>query len=317
MWQKLSESLSHLFHPRTSNNHRPRVLHPESYLFFVMIAVAIFIGIRSIGYWGSSFEGVLGFASSITAGQVIDQTNQKRAELGLAPLVSNPKLNQAALAKAQDMFSHQYWSHISPQGREPWDFIKEANYSYRVAGENLARDFSDTHSMVQAWMDSPTHRDNIVNSKYTQIGIAVVDGELLGYETTLVVQMFGTPAVAEAQLPVVKEPQVVVVEEEEPSEVVEEQPVVAQQVAVAPVKGEETVVQYLPELKRAPLFSPLQLIKAFFLALIILIVSTLVYDTVIISNGNVVRLVGKNIAHVMLFMAVAFLLIFFKGGVVG
>ena len=65
-----------------------------------------------------------------------------------------------------------------------------------------------------------------------------------------------------------------------------------------------------------PLFSPIQLIKAFFLAVILLIVSTLVYDAAIMSNTNTVRIVGKNMAHILLLGVVAFLLVFFKGGIV-
>ena len=91
------------------------------------------------------------------------------------------------------MFNKQYWAHTAPDGKEPWDFMSEAGYSYQVAGENLARDFSTTSAMVAAWMASPTHRANIMNGRYTEIGIAVINGTLEGVETTLVVQMFGTP----------------------------------------------------------------------------------------------------------------------------
>lgn len=318
MTKKFSRTLKHLFHPRRSNNHRPRLLHPDSYLFFVLIALAFFIGIRSFGLWSQSFEGVLGFASSITASQVIEQTNRQRTLNNLKPLTSNSQLNQAATAKAQDMFSDQYWAHVAPDGTLPWQFIKESGYTYLVAGENLARDFSDTGSMVQAWMDSPTHRDNIVNPKYTEIGIAVVDGELQGYETTLVVQMFGEPAVLPASIDSPKkQPEVAPAQVAEPVIETESEPVVVLAENPVPVKLVPMVLSESALMKRPPLFSPLQIVKAFFLAMIFLILGTLTYDTVIVAHSNTVRLVGKNMAHILVLITVAFLVIFFKGGIVG
>ena len=315
MSKKLSRTFKHLFHPRRSNNHRPRLLHPDSYLFFVLIALAFFIGIRSFSFWSKSFQGVLGFASSITANQVLEQTNRQRALASLKPLTINPKLSQAATAKAQDMFTDQYWAHIAPDGATPWVFMKNAGYTYLVAGENLARDFADTNSMVQAWMDSPTHKANIMNSDYTEIGIAVVDGELQGYETTLVVQMFGEPA---GRVATVDTPQVAVAEKPALAEVQQQE---SQPVAItAGSSAEEISPVVLADtsfMKRPPLFSPLQIVKAFFLAMIFLILATLTYDTVIVAHSNTVRLVGKNLAHIMMLMTVAFLVIFFKGGIVG
>ncbi len=307
--------MKHLFHPRRSNNHRPRLLHPDSYLFFVLIALAFFIGIRSFGFWSQSFQGVLGYASSITATQVLEQTNRQRALSSLKPLTINTKLSQAATAKAQDMFTDQYWAHIAPDGTTPWVFMKNAGYTYLVAGENLARDFSDTNSMVRAWMDSPTHKANIMNPEYTEIGIAVVDGELQGYETTLVVQMFGEPT---GRVATVDTPTVQVAEK--PAMAETEQPATEPIAVVTDSPAEAINPVVLADtsfLKRPPLFSPLQIVKAFFLAMIFLILTTLTYDTIVVSHTNTIRLVGKNLAHIMMLMTVAFLVIFFKGGIVG
>jgi hypothetical protein len=303
-----------LFHPHHTNQHRPKVLHPEAYFVFVGIILSFIIGLRLVVNFASSAQGILGFASSITASQVVQETNAERAKQNLPPLEINPALNEAALAKAQHMFSHQYWAHVSPDGTQPWDFIKKSGYTYKAAGENLARDFSNTDDMVVAWMKSPTHKENIMSPKYTQIGIAVVDGELQGYETTLVVQMFGSPAVAKPQIePNQKQNEPVTLSPETPAEP-----------AVAELTGTE-IAQLPPVvladhdtgLTRSPLFSPLQLTKAFFLGLIMMIITTLVYDTVIMNDPNTVRMVGKNLAHVIFLMAVGFLLIFFKGGIVG
>ncbi len=311
---KLPTVLVHLFHPHPGNQHRPKVLHPEAYFSFVAIVISFIVGLRLIVTFAASAQGILGFASSITTGQVVQQTNAERAKQNLPPLEVSQQLNQAALAKAQHMMTHQYWSHVAPDGTQPWDFIKQAGYTYKAAGENLARDFSNTDGMVSAWMKSPTHRDNIVNSKYTQIGIAVVDGELEGYETTLVVQMFGAPAVTAPKLaPAAQDTQPVAVTTTEPAMV---EPAQLATVEIPPLKP-TVLANNDMGLTRSPLFSPLQITKAFFLGLIMLIISTLVYDTVIINDPDTVRMVGKNMAHIIFLMAVGFLLIFFKGGIVG
>jgi len=136
----------------------------------------------------------LGYSSEITVEKVLQQTNQQRQNNDLPPLLFNSALSESARLKAEDMFVNNYWAHSSPEGSSPWDFIKSTDYQYSVAGENLAKDFYDTPSMVKAWMHSPTHRDNIVHLKYKETGIAVVNGVLGGIKTTLVVQHFGTPS---------------------------------------------------------------------------------------------------------------------------
>ncbi|MEA2056109.1 MAG: CAP domain-containing protein [Patescibacteria group bacterium] len=278
---------------------------------------------QTVKFFPGLHNKVLGFSSSITAEKVIEQTNQQRINSGLKPLVTNQKLSAAALAKAQDMLDDQYWAHVSPDGRQPWDFIKEANYTYRVAGENLARDFQEAESMMQAWMSSPTHKANVLNNKYEQIGIAVVDGKLEGFETTLVVQMFGTPQVAQVKT---------ASKEISASNEVDENTAIdqAQKEDYKPVfaidesvKNQEKAKPVLAgamvpigNLSNSPIFTPLQLIKAFFLGVIMLIVLTLVYDSFVIGNRKTMRLVGQNFAHIFLFSCVAFLLIFFKGGMI-
>ncbi len=95
--------------------------------------------------------------------------------------------------KATDMFARNYWAHYGPDGTTPWSFITNSGYEYEYAGENLAKNFMFSDGVVQAWMESPTHRENILRNEYTEIGYAIQNGVLNGEETTLVVQMFGTP----------------------------------------------------------------------------------------------------------------------------
>lgn len=136
---------------------------------------------------------ILGFATDINTNDLLVQTNTQRQQNGLSALTYNNVLSNAAYQKANDMFDDDYWAHVAPDGKTPWDFIISNGYKYTYAGENLAKDFSKSSSVVSAWMNSPSHRANILNPNYTEVGFAVVNGNLNGEETTLVVQMFGQP----------------------------------------------------------------------------------------------------------------------------
>lgn len=132
--------------------------------------------------------------SFLTVAGVIDFTNRQRAENGLAPLSNNQALNTSALVKAQDMFDKQYFAHESPDGKGVGDLVQTAGYEYIMIGENLALgNFLNDQVLVQAWMDSPGHRANILNSKYTEIGVGVIRGTYEGRNTWISVQHFGKP----------------------------------------------------------------------------------------------------------------------------
>lgn len=131
-------------------------------------------------------------ASDITTDKVIALTNASRAEAGESALVVNSKLSQAAEMKASDMIANNYFSHTSPAGKTPWVWIQKENYDYVYAGENLAMDFHSAEKMEDAWIASPSHRANILNQNYHEIGAAVKEGIINGHETTLAVVMFGS-----------------------------------------------------------------------------------------------------------------------------
>lgn len=340
----LFETVAHLFHPRRSNNHRPRILHPEGFAALGVLAIIAGTVIHQLPSLTQHTGNILGFSSTITTSTVVEHTNLERQRLGLPPLRLDGVLSQAAAAKASDMFADQYWAHFSPSGETPWDFMKSAGYRYTVAGENLARDFMETDDMVRAWMNSPTHRENIVNDRYSDIGIAVVNGTLNGVETTLVVQMFGTTAGSQVAAARISDTAVnehpATIQESAPAQeesVAIDQPVQVQQVAQrAAVPAPPEVMHYLTARetqnnqavlasavmghlipKESPaLLSPLHLTKAFFLAMLIIVMSVLVYDTLVVGHMGTVRFVGKNAAHIFLFMTVFFLVILFRGGVI-
>lgn len=182
--------IKRFFFPHESNNHKALLIQPGT----IAILLALYLLNQSfIKSLTIARPGVLGYSSEITAQKVLDQTNQQRQKNGLPPLKYNSTLSDSAAAKANNMFTENYWAHNSPSGKTPWDFFRGAGYQYSIAGENLAKDFYDTDSMVRAWMNSPTHRANILNNKYQEIGIGVVNGVLAGVKTTLVVQHFATP----------------------------------------------------------------------------------------------------------------------------
>lgn len=183
--------IQHWILPHESNNQRAKVLHPTIMFFVLALYVLSQTLISNIP---KLTPGILGYKANIPVAQVVELTNQKRTDNGLQSLAFNEKLAQAAQAKGADMLQKNYWAHISPDGTEPWAFFKSAGYSYKYAGENLARDFSNPSSAVDAWMASPSHRDNLLSPKYTEIGIAVVEGDLNGVDTTIIVQLFGVPS---------------------------------------------------------------------------------------------------------------------------
>ena len=316
-------------------------MHPKPLLFLTFIAIGFYQLTALVATTHPVSGSILGYASNITVIQVIESTNGLRSGSGIGTLRYNEQLSRAAVAKAQNMFSEGYWAHTSPSGREPWDFIKSSGYRYRIAGENLARDFDSTSPMMDAWMNSPTHRANIMNPRYEEIGVAVVDGLLNGIETTLVVQMFGTPevqAVTQEQKVVVpavassttqneppKETAVPFValqtetEQSDVEEVLESEEQIQVQQTADPENTDVLAETVVPQglLSDGILYSPQHILKAFFLSIILIVLVVLLYDAFVAGHKNSVRLVGKNLAHIMFFVTILYLIIAFKGGVVG
>ncbi len=129
----------------------------------------------------------------LTRKGIINFTNQHRKSYGLNPLTENEKLNAAALKKVEDIFSNQYFAHTSPTGEEAADLVEDVNYEYLLVGENLAKGiFENDEILVEGWMNSPDHRDNILKPGYREIGVASKEGIYMGREVWIAVQIFGT-----------------------------------------------------------------------------------------------------------------------------
>lgn len=182
-------AIYHLFIPKESNNYRAKALHLNFLTFYLIAALSLTFAVKML----NQSSNTLGVATDITVDKLYELTNQQRSTFGLGTLTYNDQLADAARQKAADMFAKNYWAHFGPNGETPWNFITSAGYKYEYAGENLAKNFLFSDGVVQAWMDSPSHRENMLKSDYTDVGFAVVNGQLNGEDTTLVVQMFGKP----------------------------------------------------------------------------------------------------------------------------
>jgi hypothetical protein len=132
---------------------------------------------------------------TLYASGVLAYTNVERHRQGLPFLTSNTQLSQAAYAKLQDLFARQYFAHEAPvSGDTVSEVATRYGYTYLAVGENLALgDFTSNKHVVESWMGSPGHKENILSPKYTEIGIAVGRGMHNGRNVWIAVQAFGTP----------------------------------------------------------------------------------------------------------------------------
>lgn len=266
--------LRHFFVPHEENNYHAQSLHTSMLSVYLVVAILMVFASKKV----PAFSNVLGLATDITVEKLYSLTNEERAKISLPPLQMNSELSEAAAKKAAHMFQKDYWSHFSPDGKSPWDFIKQSGYQYEFAGENLAKNFLFSKNVVDAWMNSPTHRENIVRKEYSEVGYAVVNGMLNGEDTTLVVQMFGTPLAKTVNAP------------------------------SSPL-GEQPVVQKVPQPQKAQILGLAQKpglavngkhitydINIVFIAFIVL---ALLIDFAVASRLNVLHLRGKHLAHLL------------------
>jgi hypothetical protein len=300
------KTLRHLFIPHQSNNQKAKLLHSSS-LFLIAISLIAFQII--LGFANRAFPRVLGYAANISADEVIRLTNEQRAKNGLSQLSQNSALSQAALAKGADMLSKGYWAHFAPDGTSPWSFFLNFGYKYKYAGENLARDFSDAGSAVNAWMNSPSHRENILNPNYQEIGIGVIDGSLAGVDTTIIVQFFGTQLSGSSTVPVVKaretvstsaKPVATLVPTPKPSLVPTPTPT-----AVPVQENSGTSITYVSP------FASTKGISLFVVGILIMILSI---DLIVVKRKRIARIGGRTFAHIAFFGMILAVILILKAG---
>ncbi|HYC79477.1 MAG TPA: CAP domain-containing protein [Candidatus Binatia bacterium] len=177
--------LKHYLIASPENGYRPWILTKTAMACFVLSIWALRAFLPS--YMATS-------ASGIDNQLLMNLVNEERTNRLLPALIINSKLNTAANIKSQDMIERSYFAHVNPDGDYVWPVIEAQGYKpYQSLGENLAMDFSTSEAVVNAWMNSPGHRANILNEKFEDQGMSAVFGEFeAGHSTYLITNLFGS-----------------------------------------------------------------------------------------------------------------------------
>lgn len=190
---------------RHHSNLRPKHRHTTKYLQayapYLPLLGILFVIITLLAPWRMNATGkVLPYATNVSKDSLLQLTNQQRTNNNREPLRISKDLNEAAQAKAQDMVKKNYWSHTSPNGKSPWVFVADSGYTYQKAGENLAYGFVTSEQVVAGWMNSRSHRANVLDQHYKDVGFGFADSENFDGNgpATIVVAMYATPIAAMA-----------------------------------------------------------------------------------------------------------------------
>ena len=171
----------------------------ESKISRIYLPAALLLGIGLLSvpaFFASAAEksSFLLDGERLSPQKILILINRERVRSGLKPLKLNALLNRAAADKLADMRRRSYFGHTDPDGELPWKWLKKNGYDYSFAGENLAIGFDSAAKQHRAWMSSPTHRENILSSEYTQTGLAIGEVSLRkNRQETAVVQFFASP----------------------------------------------------------------------------------------------------------------------------
>lgn len=187
------------FIPHEGNDHQPHFLRTKNVRYLVAIVFLLEIAVLAVPFVPILNLTSNSYLASILPSVLDDLTNQNRQSQHLSILTVNPVLNEVAQLKANDMAEKGYFAHTSPEGKAPWYWFKQVGYKYEYAGENLAIDFTDSQDVAKAWMNSPTHRANILKNSYTEMGTGIAIGTYDGNPTIFVAQEFGKPASVDIQ----------------------------------------------------------------------------------------------------------------------
>ncbi len=298
------DKLLHLLIPRESNNHKAKILHPNSLLIVTMLFLFFQVFVSNLP---KLKPDILGYAANIAPDEVVRLTNQKRQEAGLSLLTYNSDLAGAAYTKGVDMITKDYWAHVAPDGTQPWKFFNDFGYKYKYAGENLARDFTNPSSAVDAWMNSPTHRENILNPKYKEIGIGVVEGDLAGTDTTIIVQFFGSTYSDKVVLPVAQAAQT------EKKVIATEAPKIVATPLAVEVRAPEVNTIVTTESQQV-LISPFSTTKNVSLIVVGILLLIFVIDAVLVSKRRITRVAGRTFSHVAFLGMIVVIVLILKSG---
>lgn len=177
------------------NKHTTHHIHAMRIILLGMLLIAVsIVRIDAHAMPTLTKPSVLAYATSMSRSDLFAAANASRAANGLGPFTLNGQLNNSAQAKAQHMADNNYWAHVAPDGTQPWYFFEAAGYDYIRAGENLAYGFSTSYATNDGWMNSPSHRANVLGD-YVDVGFGIVNSpSFQGGENTIVVAHYGTQA---------------------------------------------------------------------------------------------------------------------------
>lgn len=185
--RKLYHRTKHFLVPHRGNKYRAGIFAKES----IAVIAGILLLIEGISIVSTKVAlDNTGFLASVLPAALQTLANADRASNGIASLEFDATLTEAAQAKADDMAAKGYFAHTSPDGRTLRDWLSAAGYEYSYAGENLAVDFTESADVESAWMNSPTHRANLLKAEYTHVGYGVARGMYEGREVMFVAQFF-------------------------------------------------------------------------------------------------------------------------------
>ncbi len=182
------------FIPNIGNDHQPHFLRSKNTRLIVVAILMLEFGVFVFPYIPTLNLSSNNYLAAVLPSVLDNLTNQNRQAQDLNVLTVSPALNKVAELKAEDMAQNGYFAHTSPDGKTPWYWFNLVGYKYEYAGENLAVDFTDSQDVAVAWINSSTHRANILKSTYTEVGTGVATGTYNGNSTVFVVQVFGKPA---------------------------------------------------------------------------------------------------------------------------
>lgn len=191
----MKRTLKKYFIPHRENNYHPHILHTKRVVFYSLVFAlfkAIIVGfVLLIPNQVFVSPDIL----AIEERRLIDLTNEYRAEENYEKLVISEKLMFSAHNKAGDMSAQGYFSHDGPQ-KDLSVWLNDAGYKFSVAGENLAVGFIDSDTLFNAWIESPTHRANILDKDFKEMGVGLSGGERDGQPVVYVAQHFGSPFIS-------------------------------------------------------------------------------------------------------------------------
>lgn len=265
-----------------------------SVIFFFIISTFILKTLNS------TYPQVLGISTDITSEQLLTLLNSERQKDNLETLNLNPELSAAAMNKANDMFSKNYWAHNAPDGKTPWSFIKDSGYVYVYAGENLARGFTTSSDVTKAWLASPSHRENMLSSNYSDVGFAVVLGKLDGEDTVIVVEEFGSRNIA--ALPKTNNTQAET----------------SQKTTIPKTEAPKVQVELVAssQVRNKPLIDSVNLTSNLGVFIIILVIFTLISEMAILERRKIASFARHNPDHILFLVSILLLMFILGKGII-